>query len=335
MKRLAIHLADIAAHDNLRLASWKASRGKAQRPAVQRWLQGLDANLAELSRAILEERVPTAGLRRFAIHDPKPREISVHAFPDRVLHHAILNLAEPRFEQMLVASSHACRPGQGVHAAAAQAQRHLQRHAWWVQVDVAAYFAHIDHACLMALLARRFKGAAFLNLLERIVVAGAEPGAGHGLPIGALTSQHFANAYLDGADRWLLGHPAVRGHVRYMDDIVWWCDGRAEGRAVLEGLVSHLWQTRRLRLKPQVREGPSERGLRFCGFRIKPGVILPSSRKLTRFRAGARRWAQAEREGTTEPGTLQRAHDTLHATLAHTQSLHFRQTLWASLQSGV
>ena len=338
MKRLAISLEALAERQNLLLATWKAARGKHQRPAVAQWLDGLDNNLGDLAARIREGRAPVGGLRRFRILDPKPREISVHGFADRVLHHAIFNLAEVRLERALVDSSFACRPSKGVHAAVKAVQQHLQHHAWCVQVDVASYFAQIDHAVLMDLLRRRFKGNGFLALLQRIVESGAEPRVGRGLPIGALTSQHFANAYLDGADRWLLEHPAVRGHVRYMDDIVWWCDGPGEARDLLQGFEEHLWQTRRLRLKPGAHAGPSARGLRFCGFRVKPGVVLPSVRKLSRFRQGARRLMQGQEaaqpcDGVTAEAALQRAHDGLLATLADTQSLHFRQRLWAALQS--
>ena len=341
MKRQAISLEALAERHNLLLATWKSARGKHHRPAVAHWLANLERNLSDLAARIREGRAPVGGLRRFRILDPKPREISVHGFADRVLHHAIFNLAEERLERSLVDSSFACRPGKGVHAAVRLVQQHLQRHAWCVQVDVASYFAQIDHELLMALLRKRFKGEDFLSLLQRIVESGAEPGAGRGLPIGALTSQHFANAYLDAADRWLLEHPAVCGHVRYMDDIVWWCDGPAQAQQLLADFESQLWQTRRLRLKPDAHIGPSSRGLRFCGFRVKPGVVLASSRKLSRFRQGARKLAAyAEEVGTVgidEAGgsVMQRAHDGLLATLAHTQSQHFRQRLWAALQSAV
>jgi RNA-directed DNA polymerase len=341
MKRQSISLDAQAERQNLLLATWKAARGKHRRPSVARWIEGLDDNLADLAARIREGRAPVGGLRRFRILDPKPREISVHGFADRVLHHAIFNLAEQRLERALVDSSFACRPGKGVHAAVHAVQHHLQRHAWCVRVDVASYFAQIDHGLLMSLLRQRFKGEGFLALLQRIVESGAEPGAGRGLPIGALTSQHFANAYLDGADRWLLEHPAVRGHVRYMDDIVWWCDGPGQARRLLVDFEAQLWLTRRLRLKPHVHLGPSGRGLRFCGHRVKAGVVLASARKLSRFRQGARTLRQAEAASTgamaglagVEDMVLQRAHDTLLATVAHTQSLHFRQRLWAALQS--
>lgn len=332
MKRLAITLEQIAARDNLLLAVAKAARGKQRRPGVARWLAHLEPRLARLAASIRDGQAPQGRVRQFTIRDPKCRIITAACFADRVLHHAILNLTEPQFERALVASSFACRPGLGVHAAVAQVQRNLQRYRWWVQVDVASYFASIDHALLKALLARRFKGAGFLALLGRII--DAAPGAtadgvspARGLPIGALTSQHFANAYLDGADRWLLAQPAVRAHVRYMDDVLWWCDEREQAGQVLHALQTHLATQWRLQLKANVRIGRSARGVAFCGFRIKPGIVLPSARKLTRYRAGLKALDRAIDAGQATPLQAQRAHDVLAATLAHTQSLHFRQRL--------
>lgn len=332
MKRMAITLEQIADRENLLLAVAKAARGKHSRPEVAAWLARLEPNIAALAATILNQTAPLGQTRQFIIHDPKRRTITAACFADRVLHHAILNIAEQRFERALVPTSFACRPGLGVHAAVARVRDNLQRFGWWAQVDIAGYFNSIDHGVLKALLARRFKGRGFLDLLNRIIDASPNRrcdrhGRPHGLPIGALTSQHFANAYLDGADRWLLANPDVRAHVRYMDDIVWWCNERHQAREILRGLRRFLADPLRLELKSNVRIGPSRRGIAFCGFRVKPGVVLPSSRKMTRYRQGRKQIEQALHGGAVNELEAQRAGDVLNATLSHTESLRFRQRL--------
>jgi RNA-directed DNA polymerase len=330
MQRDAINLHDLAGRDNLLLATWKAARAKRTRPAVARFLADLDNQLDRLAQNILHERVPLGRMRRFVIHDPKRRIITAACFADRVLHHAILNQAEPRFERMLVDSCYACRPGKGVHAAALAVQRNLQRWPWLVQVDVNGYFPSIDHGILKVLLASRFKGDGFLALLGRIIDQGATDTPGRGLPIGALTSQHFANAYLDAADRLLLAHREVRAHVRYMDDIVWWCPTRAAALATLDELHAFLWQERRLRLKPAAHIGQSAQGLAFCGYRVRQGVVLASSRKLSRYRAGLARVRAAMDNGVASTLQAQRAYDALLASLADAQTLAFRRRVHAA-----
>lgn len=280
------------------------------------WKQVLneaDFQVVAQLRSLRKTLAESAGVPVFAVFSNEQLAAMVQTRPaslaDRVLHHALLNLTEARFEQALVPGSFACRPGLGVHAAVGAVQRHLQRFAWYVRVDVAGYFPSINHGLLRQLLASRFKGAEHLALWHRIIDAGRSgnaegeadgeadgEGAGDdavGLPIGALTSQHLANAYLDSADRFLLALPAVRAVVRYMDDIVWWCDSAADARQTLALLRQQLWDRRRLRLKPNPQLGRSDAGLAFCGFRVRPGVVLPSQRKLQRFKAGAARLAQA------------------------------------------
>lgn len=346
MKRLAVTLQDIAARSNLLLAVHKAARGKHHRPAVAQFVVALDANLNHLAQSILDGTAPQGRSHSFVINDPKRRTITAACFADRVLHHAILNLAEPRFEAMLVPSSYACRPAKGVHQAVHAVQRNLQRFGWVVQVDVAGYFPSICHVRLAALLATRFKGADFLALLGRVVAGGNASDGGCyegrdggtglpvGLPIGALTSQHFANAYLDAADRFLLAHPGVRAHVRYMDDLLWFCDSRAAAVQTLTELTAFLWEQRGLRLKASAHVGPCSAGVRYCGFRVRPGVVLASSRKLSRYRQHTRAIHAASKAGQFDGATIQRASDAVHAALAHTQSLGFRQRWWVGLGVG-
>lgn len=327
MRRQAITLEALADRNNLALATWKAARGKSGRPAVARFLADLERNIAQLAEGILAERVPLGRASRFTIHDPKRRIIHAACFADRVLHHAILNLAETRFERMLVDGSYACRPGKGVHAAVLAVQRALRVWPCFVQVDVDAYFPSIRHELLFDLLARRFKGAAFLRLLQRILESGATGGPGLGLPIGALTSQHFANAFLDSSDRLLLAHPGCGGLVRYMDDIFWACDSRQAARLSLAALAAHLEGQRGLRLKPRVRIARTVEGTQFCGFRVRQGVVLPSRRKLTRYRAAMTRIERAAASGLADERELQRAAELALATVAGCETRGFRQRL--------
>lgn len=284
MKRMPVSLEHIASRDNLVLATWKAARGKRARPDVREFLADLDSRLDRLAAGIRAGTVPTGVFREFIVHDPKVRRIHAVCFEDRVLHHALFNLIEPVFERTLTDSSYACRPGRGSHAAVLRVQHHLRRHAWYGQADVAGYFPAIRHDVLKSLLARRFKGAGVLDLFARII-DGYQAGAGRGLPIGALTSQHFANLYLDGADRRLRAHPAVRAAVRYMDDIVWWCDRRTDVRAVRDDLANYLDVEFGLRLKPDVVINRSGHGITFCGYRIRPGTLRLTRRKQRRYRA--------------------------------------------------
>lgn len=324
MRRQRIDLPTIASWGNLQRAVWKAVKGKRFRPAVINFFENLDASLLELQSAILAEKSPHGIYRTFIIHDPKRRVIHAANFADRVLHHAIMNLAEPVFERALIDSTFACRPGKGVHQAVYQVQRNLQRFPWFVQVDVAHYFPSIDHARMFDLLTHRFKGEAFIRLLARILDS-YHSSPGKGLPIGSLTSQHFANLYLDAADRFLQNHPLVCAQVRYMDDMVWWCRDKFHAQSVLALFQQFLNEHCFLQLKPQIHINRSKMGLTFCGFRILPGIIRLTLRKQRRYRALRQSYELAWQNGILNSQYLQTAYSGILAATFPAETRRWRQ----------
>jgi hypothetical protein len=174
-----------------------------------------------------------------------------------------------------------------VHAALTHALACTRRWPWLLQLDVAHCFPSIPHAPLLALVRRRLRGSAF-DLLAHIV-GGHAASPGHGLPIGSLTSQHLANQYLGELDRAAIAHPATRAHVRYMDDVVLWCDSAADARALRDHLVDWLPRTLGLQFKPPLnpaqRPRPDVRRLPPAAGRIAVGPA-PSARLATAL-AGA------------------------------------------------
>ena len=324
MKRNRIDLSDIADWKNLQSAFLKAARGKHTRPTVASFLSHPHNRLLQLQSDILKAKVPYGDYHAFVIHDPKRRTIHAVCFADRVLHHAIMNLAEPVFEQALVDFTYACRPRKGVHRAIKQVQRNLQQFPWYVQVDIKHYFPAVDHIRLFNLLHKRFKGPAFLNLLERIVDS-YQASPGKGLPIGSLTSQHFANYYLDGADRFLLNHSAVCAQIRYMDDIVWWCKDKTLALQVLFEFNEYINKICLLRLKPSIRVNKSQHGITYCGFRILPGIVRLTKRKQRRYRLLRQQYESAWQHNEIDDLALQSAYDSILAATLPAQSKTWRQ----------
>ena len=324
MHPLRIEIDDIAALHNLHVATFKAAKGKRTRPVVIDFLSEMDDRLEKLHLDIMAERVPYGSYRSFIIHDPKQRLIHAACFEDRILHHAIMNLAEPIFEKSLVSSTFACRPGKGVHRAVFQVQKNLQRYPWFVQVDVNGYFPAIDHHYLLNILARRFKGGGFIALLSRIVES-YQSSPGKGLPIGSLMSQYFANYYLDGSDRFLLNHPCVNAHVRYMDDIVWWCQDKLSAKQVFNELSDYLAEVCKLHLKPNVIINRSALGLTYCGFRISPGIIRLTKRKQRRYQLLRERSESMWAQGLTSERELQTYYDAIFAGTLPAQSQAWRK----------
>lgn len=324
MKRSGVSLADIADWHNLMAAFQRAAQGKNQRDEVRLFRADLTGELARLRAALLNGSVEVGQMRCFHIRDPKPRIIHAPCFRERVLHHALMAHIGPVLDRALVNDAYACRVGKGALAAAQRAQHHLRRFPWYAQTDIRAYFASIDHDILRTLLDRRFKNQSLLALLARIIGAHhTEPGKG--LPIGALTSQHFANYYLNGLDRLLIEDCRVRGLVRYMDDLVWWSDDKTAARDALDHVRRYAQDCLQLTIKTPIRIGPSSAGLMFCGYRILPGRLLLSRRRKRRYAECRRVGENAYTAGLIDARTLQASYAAALAITAHADAAAWRR----------
>lgn len=268
--------------DNLRLAFCKARRGKEHRPEVQEFSANVSRELATIRGQLVDGTMAIGDYHRFIIRDPKERLICAAAFRERVLHHAIMNVCEHVFERYAIFDSYACRVGKGAHAAVRRAQQFACRFPFCLKADVAKYFDSIDHSVLGGLLARLFREKPLLDLLWRIIES-YEARPGKGLPIGSLTSQHFANHYLGTLDHFAKEALRVPGYVRYMDDILLWGRTREELRGVHVAVREFLARKLALELKPDAQLKPVGAGVSFLGFRVFPQRIGLTRRSRRRF----------------------------------------------------
>ena len=319
MKRQFISLESIATYENLVLAFYKAAKGKRFRRDVQSFLEQFEKNIAQLSQDIINEKMPYGRYREFYIYDPKKRLIHAACFEDRIFHHAVMNRAGEILERSMSPTSYACRPQKGVHKASVRVQKNLQSYSYYVKIDISGYFAAIDHSQLMQVLQRRFKGQAFIEQLERIINS-YEASSQQGLPIGSLSSQYFANYYLDGLDRYLENHSQVRAYVRYMDDIIWWCDSKLLAKKVLREVSHWLQQERHLIIKPSIQIQPSKQGVTYCGFRILQGAIRLTRRRKHRYQQRRKYWEAIYLQGVINAAQLQRVYASVHAITSNTDS---------------
>jgi RNA-directed DNA polymerase len=324
MKRIAINLEEIAEWKNLLVAFHKAARGKRQRPDVRLFLTDFEANMNRLGDDIRGGHLPYGKFRTFTIFDPKRRLIHAACFADRLFHHALINCAGAVLERAMTPVSFACRPEMGVHKAVQRVQQHLRQYDWYGKIDIDGYFASISHERMLAILMRRFKGRECEEQLRRVLDC-YHAGPGRGLPIGSLTSQHFANYYLDGLDRLLADLPAVRARVRYMDDILWWCDDRQGVRDTLSTVTIWLRQERELKVKTGVQIQSSRQGVTYCGFCIRRGAVRLGRRRKRRYLERRRYWESHYLAGRIDARQLQTAHAAVHAITSGTDSLGWRR----------
>jgi RNA-directed DNA polymerase len=308
-------------------AAARAARGKRGRVSVARFDLRLGFELHELHRELVSRswRPSPPTLQR--VHDPKPRVISVQPFRDRVVHQCLFAVLDPRASRRLIRDTYACRPGLGTHAALRRATAWARTWPWCVHVDVARFFPSVDHAVVREQLAEDVPEPWLRALCDAILRAGEcarqrwhFPGdelftplaRDVGLPLGNLTSQVWANRYLDPIDHLVKDRLRLRGYLRYMDDMVLFHDdphALFELARAVEGACHGL----RLRLHPwQVR--PTAMGLAFVGFNVRDDHVRV--RRSSVARAERRLGAQvaALRRGEIDATTL---FESLRATFAH------------------
>lgn len=296
---------------NLHLAFRKASRGKRGQPAVAGFEYRLEGQLFRLQAELRNHTYRPGPYQSFHIFDPKRRLVSAAPFRDRVVHHALCNIIEPLFERTFIGDSYANRIGKGTHAALDRAQGLARVYPYVLQCDLRQFFPSVDHEVLRAILARKILDPEVMGLIDAILAGGAGildleydqvyfPGDDlfaalrpRGLPIGNLTSQFWANVYLNELDQSVKRRLRCRGYVRYVDDFLLFA---ADKRQLWEWKEAVRQCLTDLRVTLHEREStvyPVANGIPFLGFRV-----YPTHRRLKRRNglAFARRLRRCKRD---------------------------------------
>lgn len=293
--------------DNLCIAAHKARKGKRYRHSSLEFFARLEENIIQLQAELINGSYTPGVYRDFYVYEPKKRLISAPCFRDRVLHHAICNIIEPVIDKRFIHDSYACRKGKGTHAGADRAQRFMrivQRNhgrVYALKADIRRYFQSIRHAELKAIIAKHIQCRRTLALLFDIIDCSPATAPGVGIPLGNLTSQLFANMYLNELDQMVKHQLRERFYVRYMDDFI-----------VLHHDKTHLHQIRgvteewlcvhlglQTNHKTQVfpiapRQG---RALDFLGYRIYPTHRLLRRCSVKRIKHKLKRYHQQYHNG--------------------------------------
>jgi hypothetical protein len=283
MKRAGNLFEKIISLDNMQLAFWKAQRGKSSKLEVIRYRENLQANLLDMQKHIIDGSFPIGVYTYFKVMDPKERLICAASFPERVLHHAIINICEPVFERYAIFDSYACRRFKGSHSAVKRASLFACKSQYYLKLDIAKYFDSINHAILYEKLRRIFKDGQLLTLFDKII-ASYETACDKGLPIGNLTSQHFANFYLGALDHYIKESLGRKMYIRYMDDFVTFGESKDEMKSLLKIIRAYLKNELNLELKNDIRINKNDEGIDFLGYRVYPDNIRLSKRSAKRFK---------------------------------------------------
>lgn len=284
MKRIGYLYHKIYDFENLYAAYMEARKCKRYRHEVMRFGQNLEENLIEIQNELIWHTYQVGRYHEFYINDPKKRLIMALPFKDRVVQWAIYRQLNPLFDKRYISTSYGCRVGGGVQKATHKLKEFIRAQpgtAYILKMDISKYFYRINHDVLMEILRRQIKDKELLWLLKTIIYSdhnfGVELGdhnfqgqrlSSVGMPIGNLSSQMFANLYLNEADQFAKHVLHVPFYVRYMDDIVIVDTDKQKLRHYLQKMDEFLTDHLALKLNNKTSIRTETQGVDFCGYRV-------------------------------------------------------------------
>ena len=265
MKRVNNIYEKIISVDNLILANIKARKGKGSQYGIKVFDKSPEKNIDELHKMLIEKKYKTSEYTTFKIFEPKERLVfRLPYFPDRITHHAVMNVLEPIFTKLFTADTYSCIKGRGIHGAANNLKKALQNKnetMYCLKLDIVKFYPNVDHEILKQLLRKKFKDQDLLWLLDEIIESA------EGLPIGNYLSQYLANFYLTYFDHWIKETMQVKYYFRYADDIVILSNNKPHLHQILFEIKKYLNDNLKLQVKGDYQVFPvKSRGIDFVGY---------------------------------------------------------------------
>ena len=228
-------------------------KGKKQKKDVQEFQFYLMDNILSLHYDLINHKYKHGGYECFKINDPKPRIIHKATVRDRVLHRAVYRVLYPFFERTFISDSFSCQINKGTHKAVKRfrlftnnVSKNNTKTCWILKCDIKKFFASINQNTLINILEQYISDKNILNLLEEIVFS-FKP---NGLPLGNLTSQLFANVYLNEFDQFVKHKLKVKYYIRYADDFVFFSENKKYLECLINPTSNFLENELRLVLHP-------------------------------------------------------------------------------------
>ena len=272
--------------ENLIKAQYKAQKGKGRRSEIDNFNNNICENLNDLWDMLVNETYVPGDYRIKTIYEPKERVIMIAPFfPDRIVHHCIINVLGQFWSSQFISNTYACIKGRGIHKCMEDVHKALvtDRNGtkYCLKIDIRKFYDNVDHAALKMIMRYMISDENLLRLLDKIIDSN---GMEKGLPIGNFTSQYLANVYLSYFDHWMKEVLRVKYYYRYMDDIVVLSDSKEKLRQILDAMGLYLGAELKLEIKSNWQIFPvDDRGIDYVGFKQNHFGILLRKGILKRF----------------------------------------------------
>lgn len=340
----------ICDYEGLYQSHLEARRGKRYRDDVLLFTDRLEENLIELQNELLWHSYHVGKYRQFYVREPKLRLVMALQYRDRVVQWAIYRQLYPFYDKTFIEDSYACRRGKGTHKAADRLQYWLRQVSrkpgqwYYLKLDISKYFYRVDHLVLLNILSRRVKDPRLLQLLSEIInsedtrfglPAGISPDecpedmwlSDVGMPIGNLTSQLFANIYLNELDQLCKHEFRLHYYIRYMDDVIILSDSKNELAQLKVAIEEFLNDCLHLDLNKKTAIRPVWTGIDFVGFHIWPTHRKLKKQTARRMIRNVKRICEAIAAGKMDKEELGRVAASYNGILEHCNSYGLRRKL--------
>jgi len=276
--------------DNIRDAHKHARAGKLHYHEVQKVDADPEAYLGRIQSMLRDKTFTNSPYKAFIKKGRKNRLIHrLPYFPDRIIHHCIVQVLEPIWTRWMISDTLACIKGRGIHKGVKSIRAALRNNPngtrYCLKMDVKQFYPSLDHEILKQILARKIKDPNVLWLLHHIIDS-----TGPGVPIGNYLSQYFGNLYLSTMDHWIKQTLGCRYYIRYCDDMVILGPEKTRLHEIRAEIQAYLANRLKLTLKSDWQVFPvAVRGIDFLGYRFFPSYTLLRKSTALQFKRVMRR----------------------------------------------
>ena len=276
------HLWDgFVSEGNIEFAVRRALRNKRKSREIRDFLANRAEVTAQVRQSLIDGTFKTATYRSKIVHEPKRREILILPFaPDRIVHHALMNILTPIWDAMFCSDSYACRPGYGIKGASDRCMQFVRKNKYYLQCDVRKFYPTMHHETMFNIIRRKIKDKKILAILRDILksVDGET-----GLPIGNFCSQWFGNLYLNELDTFVKHELRAKNYLRYCDDFCLFSNDKKELGIWQEKI--RLFMLEKLHLTFSFSEiSTVKNGVDFLGYRHFPKFVKIRKTTLRRIK---------------------------------------------------
>ncbi|HNU96979.1 MAG TPA: reverse transcriptase/maturase family protein [Candidatus Portnoybacteria bacterium] len=345
----------IFSYENLLKQYYQCRKRKRNTINAIKFEMNLENELLKLQKE-LETQIYNPGRSiYFVVTKPKPREIFAAGFRDRVVHHVLVDYLEPIWEPKFIDQSYSCRKKRGAHKAIEDLKKYLRiitnnhrRPAYYLQLDIRSFFMSLDKDILFALINKRVKNSKVLWLAKKIIFH--DPTTNYyckskmsllklipshkslfgvaksqGLPIGNLTSQFFANVYLNEMDQFVKHQLKIKYYLRYVDDLVILSENKEELKIWRDRIDKFLQEKLKLKLHPQKQILQEvNKGINFVGGIIRMDYVLMRKRVINNLRQRLLNFNQCPITTREMLSTI----NSYYGQFKNCNTFHLRKKLW-------